>query len=40
MVKTLNVTAEIHAMDFRPLPHPMSYQDAIRLLLDTPLPNH
>jgi len=40
MVKTLNVTAEIHAMNFQPLPRPMSYQDAIRLLLDTPLPNH
>jgi len=39
MVKTLNIKADIDAWDFRPIPS-MSYQDAIRMLLNTPLPTH
>ena len=38
MVKTLNVHSNVEASAFQTLPGPMSYQDAIRLLLDTPLP--
>jgi len=37
MVKTLNVHSNVEASGFQTL-GPMSYQDAIRLLLDTPLP--
>jgi hypothetical protein len=37
MVKTVNVNSEVHSFDFQQLPTSMSYQDAIRLLLDTPL---
>lgn len=37
MVKTLNIQADIDGWDFRPIPA-MSYQDAIRELLNTPLP--
>jgi hypothetical protein len=37
MVKTLNIQADIDAWDFRPVPA-MSYQDAVRELLNTPLP--
>lgn len=38
MVKTLREDATIEASAFQPLPSPMSYQDAIRLLLTTPPP--
>jgi hypothetical protein len=37
MVKTLNVHTHVEASDYQTL-SPMSYQDAVRLLLDTPLP--
>jgi len=37
MVKTLNVKANIETSDFQTI-GPMSYQDAIHLLLNTPLP--
>ena len=39
MVKTLNIQSDIDAWDFQQVPE-MSYQDAVRLLLDTPLPSH
>jgi hypothetical protein len=38
MVKTMNVHAEVESMDFQALPGPVSYQDAVHLLLNTPLP--
>jgi hypothetical protein len=38
MVKTMNVHAEVESMDFQALPGPMSYQDAVHLLLNTPRP--
>jgi hypothetical protein len=38
MVKTVKVHEDVHASDFQTLPGPMSYQDAIHLLLSTPLP--
>ena len=38
MLKTLNVNTTVEASGFRPLPSPLGYADAIRLLLDTPLP--
>jgi hypothetical protein len=38
MVKTMNVHTNVEASSFQTLPGPMSYQDAIRLLLNTPLP--
>lgn len=38
MVKTITVNSEVHSFDFRQLPGSMSYQDAIHVLLDTPLP--
>jgi len=38
MVKTIAVKKEFHSIDFQAMPGPMSYQDAIRLLLNTPLP--
>ena len=38
MVKTINVNSEVHSFDFQQLPTPLSYQDAIRLLLKTELP--
>lgn len=37
MVKTLNVKTDVEASGFQPVPE-MSYQDAIHLLLNTPLP--
>jgi hypothetical protein len=37
MVKTLNVNSNVQGSAFQTL-GPMSYQDAIHLLLDTPLP--
>jgi hypothetical protein len=38
MVKTMNIHTNVEASSFQTLPGPMSYQDAIRLLLNTPLP--
>jgi hypothetical protein len=38
MVKTIKVNTEVHSLDFQPLAGEMGYQDAIHLLLDTPLP--
>ena len=38
MVKTLNVHSNVETSDYQTLPGPMSYQDAIHRLLDTPLP--
>ncbi len=38
MVKTLNIHSTAKASDFQTL-EPMSYQDAIHLLLETPLPD-
>jgi hypothetical protein len=40
MVKTLNVHVNIGASDFQTLPEPIPYQDAIKMLLATPLPTH
>lgn len=39
MVKTLNIQSDIDAWAFQPVPA-MSYQDAIRDLLNTPSPTH
>ena len=38
MVKTLKVHEDVHASNFQTLTGSMSYQDAIHLLLNTPLP--
>lgn len=38
LVKTININTHIEGMDFQPLPGPVSYQEAIRMLLNTPLP--
>lgn len=40
MVKTLNVHSNIEAGEFQVAPGAMTYQDAIHLLLNTPLPTH
>ena len=40
MVKTLNLRVKIGASDFQTLPGPIPYQDAIKILLATPLPTH
>jgi hypothetical protein len=39
MVKTLNIHSTARTSNYQILA-PMSYQDAIRLLLATPLPDH
>lgn len=39
MVKTLNINTTVDANDFQTIPA-MRYQDAIKLLLSTPLPTH
>ena len=39
VVKTLNLHTVVDADSFQTLPGPISYQDAVRILLDTPLPN-
>ncbi|WP_263365190.1 hypothetical protein [Edaphobacter bradus] len=39
MVKTLNINTTVDASNFQSV-SPMKYQDAIRLLLNTPLPTH
>lgn len=38
MVKTIHVHTNVEAGSFQTLPGPIPYQDAIRMLLDTPLP--
>lgn len=38
MVKTLNVQMEVWASAFQPIQEAMSFQDAIKMLLATPLP--
>jgi hypothetical protein len=38
MVKTMNIHENIDATSFQTMPGTLSYQDAIHLLLDTPLP--
>jgi hypothetical protein len=38
MVKSLNLHSNVETSAYQTLPGPMSYQDAIHLLLDTPLP--
>jgi hypothetical protein len=38
MVKTLHVRTNIEAGSFQTLPGPLPYQDAVKMLLDTPLP--
>jgi len=38
MVKTIHIHADVEAGSFQTLPGPISYQDAVRMLLDTPLP--
>lgn len=38
LVKSLNINANVEAGSFQTLPGPIGYQDAIRILLDTPLP--
>ncbi|MEO6802349.1 MAG: hypothetical protein ABI197_03780 [Granulicella sp.] len=40
MVKTLHVHTQVDAYDFQILPKVLSYQEAIRQLLATPLPTH
>lgn len=40
MVKTLSVNTKIDVSNYQILPGPMSYQEAIRQLLATPLPTH
>ena len=39
MVKTLNIKTDVDTSNYQPVPE-MSYQDAIHMLLDTPLPGH
>lgn len=38
MVKTIKVHSNVEAGSFQTLPGPIGYQDAIRMLVDTPLP--
>ena len=40
MLKTLKIDAKIDASDFQVLPAPLTYQEAVRLLLATPLAEH
>jgi len=39
MLKTVHIQSEVEAGSFQTLPGPMSYQEAIRVLLNTPLPS-
>lgn len=39
LVKTINIHTKVDAGQFQTLPGPMGYQDAIRVLLNTPLPS-
>ncbi|MBN9614197.1 MAG: hypothetical protein J0G35_01355 [Acidobacteriales bacterium] len=38
LVKTININTRVEAGSFETLPGPIPYQDAVRMLLDTPLP--
>ena len=38
MVKTIHIHSHFETGSFQPLPGPISYQDAIHMLLNTPLP--
>jgi hypothetical protein len=38
MVKTLHIHTHIEAGSFQTMPGPVGYQDAVRMLLNTPLP--
>jgi hypothetical protein len=38
MVKTINIDTKVEAGSFETLSGPIGYQDAVRMLLDTPLP--
>lgn len=38
MVKTIHIHTDVQAGSFQTLPGPIPYQDAVRMLLDTPLP--
>jgi hypothetical protein len=38
MVKTIHVRTNVEAGSFQTVPNPIPYQDAVRMLLDTPLP--
>jgi hypothetical protein len=38
MVKTLHIHTNVEASSFQTLPGPLSYQDAVGMLLNTPLP--
>jgi hypothetical protein len=38
MVKTIHVQTNVEAGSFQTLPSPIPYQDAIRMLLNAPLP--
>jgi hypothetical protein len=38
MVKTIHIHTNVEASSFQTLPGPISYQDAVRMLLDTPPP--
>lgn len=40
MVKTIKVNAEVDSLDFQQLPGPLSYQDAIHMLLNPPIPKN
>jgi hypothetical protein len=37
-VKTIHVHTDVDAGSFQTLPGPISYKDAVRILLNTPLP--
>ncbi|MEO6910305.1 MAG: hypothetical protein ABI158_05215 [Edaphobacter sp.] len=39
LVKTISIDANVEAGSFQTLPGPVGYQEAIRILLDTPLPS-
>ena len=40
MLKTVDIHEDVHAYSFQTLPGPIKYEDAIHMLLNTPLPNH
>jgi hypothetical protein len=40
MLKTVDIHEDVDAYSFQTLPGPIQYQDAIHMLLNTPLPDH
>jgi len=40
MVKTLNIHSNVEAQDFQAMSPTMTYQEAVKILLNTPLPTH